>query len=201
MLRDAFAQAEPPSELTAPAQQTLRALLDAGHEVFVRRGYHRTRVDDIVELAGVSHGAFYRYFDNKDQLARILTARAMRTVGQVFTEIPPMEELASPTGRANLRRWLRRYHETQTDEAAMLQVWVDASLQDAELRANSAPAIDWGRRHLAGFLRPRGFGDIDTEALVMVAVLNAAGRQPTAATPVDAAMHLIEQGLLGSGTR
>jgi AcrR family transcriptional regulator len=165
----------------------------------VRRGYHRTRVDDIVELAGVSHGAFYRYFDNKDQLARILTARAMRTVGVVFTAIPSFDELQGANGRTSLRRWLRRYIATQSDEAAMLQVWVDASLQDAALRANSAPAIDWGRRHLATFLRPRGFGDIDTEALVMVAVLNAYGSTSTSAAPVDATMHLIEQGLLGVG--
>ena len=44
--------------------------------MFVDRGYHNTRVDDLVTAAGVSHGAFYRYFPNKDELARILTARA-----------------------------------------------------------------------------------------------------------------------------
>ena len=54
------------------------ALLTSGRDVFVERGYHSTRVDDLVAAAGVSHGAFYRYFRNKDQLARVLTARAAR---------------------------------------------------------------------------------------------------------------------------
>ncbi len=58
----------------------LAALLEAAHMVFLTRGYHGTRVDDIVEAAGVSHGAFYRYFKNKDELAHLLAAQAMRTV-------------------------------------------------------------------------------------------------------------------------
>ena len=62
--------------------------MDAGRKVFVERGYHRTRVSDVVEAAGVSRGAFYRYFENKDQLARTLATRAMQTVSLVLAEIP-----------------------------------------------------------------------------------------------------------------
>jgi AcrR family transcriptional regulator len=196
VLRDAFARAAPTADLTAAGQQTLAALLDAGREVFVRRGYHRTRVDDIVELAGVSHGAFYRYFENKDQLARILTAQAMRTVSLVLADIPTAAVLDGDAGRPALRRWLRRYHATQDNETAMLQVQVDAALQDTTLRAISAPALDWGRRKLVRFLEPRDFGDVDTEALVMVALVTAFGMTPQS-TAVDAAAHVIEQGLLG----
>jgi AcrR family transcriptional regulator len=195
--REIFARADSPGELTAAGQQTLTALCDAGREVFVRRGYHRTRVDDIVEVAGVSHGAFYRYFDNKDQLARTLAVRAMRTVALVLADIPTYDALAADGGRPLLRRWLRRYGATQTDEASILQVWVDASLQDATLRINSAPALDWGRRSLVPVLDPRGFGDVGTDALVMVALLSAFGAMPRPA-PVDAVAHIIEHGLLGT---
>ena len=195
--RAAFAGA-PGHDLTPAGQQTLTALLDAGREVFVRRGFHRTRVDDIVEHAGVSHGAFYRYFDNKDELARILTTQAMRTVALVLADIPTFAEIEGDAGRPTLRRWLRRYDATQKGEAAMLQVSVDASLQDATLRASSAPALDWGRRRLARFLEPRGFGDVDTDALVMVALVTsfATTQRPAA---LDATAHVIEQALLGLG--
>lgn len=199
-VREAFARAGAPSDLTAAGQQTLTALLDAGRDVFVQRGYHRTRVDDIVEQAGVSHGAFYRYFDNKDQLARILTTRAMRTIALVLEDVPAYADLDDDGGRALLRRWLRRYDATQTDEARILRVWVDAALQDAALRANSAPALDWGRRAMATFLAPRDFGDVDTEALVMVALLSAFGTTPRHGSPVEAAAHIVEHALLGTAT-
>ena len=197
VLREAFGRSEPTAELTAAGQQTLASLLDAGREVFVRRGYHRTRVDDIVEQAGVSHGAFYRYFENKDQLARILTARAMQTVALVLADVPTYAELDGSSGRTLLRRWLRRYGATQTDEAAMLRVWVEAALADATLRSGSAPALDWGRRNLVDFLEPREFGDIDMEALVMVALLSAFGSAQLPPSSVDATAHVIERGLLG----
>ena len=195
-IRDAFAQSGSP-ELTPAGRRTWNALLDAGRKVFVERGYHRTRIDDVVEAAGVSRGAFYRYFDDKDRLARILATRAMQTVSKVLAEIPARAEIDGASGRTVLRRWLRRYDQTQLDEAAMFRVWVDAALQDATLRANSAPALDWGRRTMAAFLAPRGFGDVDAEGLVLVALLSAFGAMERTAAEVDAAAHVVEQGMLG----
>ena len=58
-----------------------------------------------------------------------------------------------PEARAALRGWLRRYNTAQVGEAAMIRVWVDATLPDATLRADSAAAFDWGWRRLARFLR------------------------------------------------
>ena len=80
IMRRSFSR-EPASELTVAGQRTQARLLDAGREVFARRGYFPSRVDDIVREAGVSHGAFYRYFDNKEHLARVLTAGAMQHRG------------------------------------------------------------------------------------------------------------------------
>ena len=109
---------------------------------FRERRRDATRVDDLAEAAGVSHGVFYRYFNNKDQLAVVLTVRAMRAVGRCLVGDSRSDH--STTARA-LRRWLRRYNTAQTGEAAMIRVWVDAAEEDARLRALSAPALDWGR--------------------------------------------------------
>ena len=195
LVRAAFDQIEPDADLTPAGRDTRDALLEAGRDAFVRLGFHRARVDDLVKAAGVSHGGFYRYFENKDQLARILTAQAMQTVAQVLGDIPTVDG-DLPT-RATLRRWLRRYNRTQANEAAMLRVWVDATVQDATLRATSAPALDWGRRNMASFLRPRGFGDVDTEAIVLVAVLSAFGAAVQPGAGLDAATHVVERGFLG----
>src|SRR6476660_6495819 len=60
-------------DLRARGQQTRRRLLDAGVDVFATRGYHTARVDDIVKVAKTSHGTFYLYFSNKEDLFRALT--------------------------------------------------------------------------------------------------------------------------------
>jgi AcrR family transcriptional regulator len=182
---------------SAGRKRTLAALLKTGGAVFLQRGYHGTRVDDLVAAAGVSHGAFYRYFKNKDELARILVLQAMQSVATVFSAIPDASTIDGPSGRATLRRWLRRYNETHVNEAAMIRVWLDAALQDANLRAHSAPEFDWGRRRMVHFLEPRGFGDIDTEALVLVTLLGAFGARQRSASTIDAAALIVERGLLG----
>lgn len=51
-----------------PEMQTRNRLLDAALNVFSKKGYHDTRLDEIVEEAGTSKGAVYLYFPNKEQL-------------------------------------------------------------------------------------------------------------------------------------
>ena len=175
----------------------LRALMENGRAVFVRRGYHATRVDDLADAAGVSHGVFYRYFDNKDQLAIVLTVRAMRAVADAFVDMPDL----TTEDPGDLRRWLRRYNAAQSGEAAMIRVWVDAALEDARLRSVSASSLDWGRRRMVRVLAERGCGDVDVEAVVMVALLGAFGAQPPATSTIDAAVQIIGRGLVGQPRR
>jgi AcrR family transcriptional regulator len=187
-------------DLTPAGRRTLEALLQAGRDVFVQRGYHRTRVDDIVEAAGVSHGAFYRYFKNKDDLVHIVAVRAMRELSAAVAEIPSPPQVDGVDNRNGpLRQWLRRYNAAHAPETALMQVWVDAGRQDARLRQDSAAVLDWGRRRMAHYLRPREFGDIDTEAVVMLSLLTAFGSRTRSPASIDATAYIIERGLLGAG--
>ncbi len=180
--------------------RALEALITSGRDVFVERGYHNTRIDDLVRAAGVSRGAFYRYFRSKDELARLLTARAVRSVRSAMLEMPERAAIEAPDGPNVLRRWLRRYHSAHTSEAAMLRVWVDAAHQDPALRAESAPLLDWGRRRMARQLRPREFGDVEMEAVGMVALCGVFGARPRSTAGIDAAALIIERGLLAART-
>jgi AcrR family transcriptional regulator len=195
--REALQRDPGPPDLNAAGRRTLQALMEAGRDAFVARGYHRTRVDDIVEATGLSHGAFYRYFESKDQFAHLLAVRAIQRVATSLEEVPAAPTLDGPQGRAALRRWLRRYNARQADEAAMVRVWADAAQQDPALRSDSAAALDWGRRRMARFLQPRDFGDVDVEAVVMIGLLGAFGARERDTSLVDAAAHIVERGLLG----
>jgi AcrR family transcriptional regulator len=189
------------AELSRAGARTLANLLKAGHDVLVTRGYHGTRVDDIVAAAGVSHGAFYRYFQNKDHLIRLLALRATQTVVDAFTQIPDIAGAPGAASSTALRQWLRRYNAAYASETAMIRVWVDATAHDPQLSAESAAAVDWGRRRLVRFLRGRGFDDVDTEAVVGVALVDGFGARRREAAIVDATAHVIERGLLGFGGR
>ncbi len=53
-------------------QFTREAIIEAGEELFSRRGYHNTQVMDIVKAVGISAGTFYNYFhDKRDLFAQI----------------------------------------------------------------------------------------------------------------------------------
>jgi AcrR family transcriptional regulator len=195
-LRALLAKADITEEHSLEEKPALASLLTAGHAVLVRRGYHASRIDEIVATAGVSRGAFYRYFDNRDALAEVLAARALRALSGVFVDIPLGPRPDGTTDRAALRRWLRRYNTIHGNEVAMTRVWVDAALQEPSLEEDSAAALDFGRRAVLPFLAGRGFGDPSVDAMVMVGLVDAFGGRPRSAADIDAAVHVIDQGIL-----
>jgi len=137
----------------------------------------------------VSHGAFYRYFENKDELVQVIAMRALRAVSTALAEIPDVRD------RVALRRWLRRYNAVHAEKAAMIRVWAEAV--DDPMRSDRAAAFDWGRRQMARVLRGRAFGDDDVEAVALLAVIEAFGSQPRGSAEVDAAIHVVQRGFLG----
>lgn len=50
------------------AKDTRERILDAALSVFSRKGYHETRLDEIVDVSGTSKGSIYFHFPNKQQL-------------------------------------------------------------------------------------------------------------------------------------
>ncbi len=75
----------------APIDTTTRErLLEAAMDVFARRGYHGTTVDDIVAASQSSKGAFYHYFPSKQgiflelltRLAEMVEAGVEGAIGQ-----------------------------------------------------------------------------------------------------------------------
>lgn len=55
-------------------------ILSAAAVRFARDGFHRTSIQDVIDEAGLSPGAVYRYFRSKDQIILAISADAMATV-------------------------------------------------------------------------------------------------------------------------
>jgi AcrR family transcriptional regulator len=61
---------------------TRERLLTAARALFVNRGYHLTRPQDIARLAGVGHGTFYLYFPDKQACFLAFVAAARQELEQ-----------------------------------------------------------------------------------------------------------------------
>ena len=92
------------------AQATRARLLQAARETFGELGFVATRVDDIVERAGLSHGTFYRYFSDKKAILLDLTEDVARTLYGTAVA-PPVEVSGGLRGvvRERLAAFLRAY--------------------------------------------------------------------------------------------
>jgi AcrR family transcriptional regulator len=90
-------------------------LLGAAREVFERDGFLNARISDIASAAGLSQGAFYHYFESKEQVFREVAEEQERRLTEPEPE-PGSRTALSPReviGRAN-RRYLERYrHDAQ----------------------------------------------------------------------------------------
>ncbi len=49
-------------------EKARRNIIETSAQVFLEKGYHKTKMDDIAERLGVSKGAIYQYFRSKEQL-------------------------------------------------------------------------------------------------------------------------------------
>ena len=85
-------------DLQRRGRETVSRLLTAGQQAVIERGHDEARVDDIVELAGLSHGTFYLYFRDREDLLHSLirmTARDLAPLGEGLAGAPTTERLAA----------------------------------------------------------------------------------------------------------
>jgi AcrR family transcriptional regulator len=117
-------------ELRARGQRTVRKLLDAGIEVFGSKGYHAARVDDIVKAAKTSHGTFYLYFANKEDLFRALVSDVSDDMNALVDSIGDLTPDAA--GLAMLRGWLERFADLHRQFGPVIRAWTEAEIDTGE---------------------------------------------------------------------
>jgi AcrR family transcriptional regulator len=109
----------------AQGARTRSRLLDAARTAFAERGYPATRVDDITQTAGTSHGAFYLYFANKQD---IMEALADETSAEMFTLADHLEGIRpGEQGYQHLRRWIEEFVDIYGRNSAVVAAWIQAA--------------------------------------------------------------------------
>jgi AcrR family transcriptional regulator len=82
---DRLAEAgDTPSLRAAHARDTRRALLDTARQVFADHGFQATRTEEIVQRAGLTRGALYHHFRDKEDLFRAVHEEIVGEVTQLL---------------------------------------------------------------------------------------------------------------------
>ncbi len=118
-------------ELGAQGRQTVRRLLEAGLAEFDERGFQAVRVDDVVRRAKTSHGTFYLYFANKEDLFKTLLRDALHDMAIITGEFPVVTR--NEAGRTALRDWIRRFCDTYAAHATVIRILSQAELVGEEV--------------------------------------------------------------------
>ena len=99
------------------------------------------------------------------------------------------------TWTRSLTRWLDAYAASYSEEASFVTTWVDKVARRKRLASSPAFGLDDIHASITRFLAPRGFGDVEGEAVVLLVLLDALTTSSPAPT-VDTIAWTIEHGLL-----
>ena len=134
-------------------------------------------MDDIVRRARTSHGTFYLYFANKEDLFKALLRDALHDMAVITDAFPVVTRNAA--GRAALRQWVHTFCETYTAHSAVIrslsqaetvgeEVWGDG----LQLLFRLAEAITQGMTAVSreGPAGPAGDGPVPAEHAELTAL-------------------------------
>lgn len=167
---DVSTAAPPASGRGARTASRLRA---AALAAFSELGWNATRVEDIVQRAGVSHGTFYTYYDNKAAVLDDLVRASQRDFAALA---------AAPWEADDVRRAIERviggFLDLYARDAVVMRTWLEAARdeQDFSRLFLSARALFVRRvaEHVAAAVAVSGRQDVpaaETVASSLVAMV------------------------------
>ena len=153
---------------------TRTRILDAAERLMERNGFAATSVEQILEGAATSKGAFFHHFDSKRALARALVERYVDADLVMLRQgLNAVVDVEDPVARvigflAHYERWA---DELVSADSACLYIAVLTErdlLDEATSGAVQRAVLTW-RQEFVALLRPalaaRGVSDVDPEGL------------------------------------
>lgn len=176
-----------------PDPKVLRrtALLRAARDVFVTRGYHAAKVDDIVAAANVAKGTFYLYFEDKRSVFSELVAQVTAQLVEAIVRVDVGGDI-----EAQVRRNIQGVMGVLAADPALTRILLSfAPGLDAEFEAQLRTFYDGLKRLLVESLQEGqalgivGAGDVRVYAAFTIGGLKeifldlVQGEQPVEALP------------------
>ena len=116
------------------AEQTTQFILDTVSPIFNKKGYSATSMNDITEATGLTKGAIYGNFKNKEDLALAAFNHNIRFIIDKITVI--LTEIDSPLAKLHaLTNFYRNYYKNNINFGGcpILNVGIDANNTNPQL--------------------------------------------------------------------
>ncbi len=113
---------------------TRARIVEAAKKVFEEDGFLDARISDIAETAGLSHGAFYHYFDSKEEVFREVAAEVDERLSAPLESVILDESSGFPAER-RIREALSRHLTSYRAEARIIGVIEQVSRYDEQVGA------------------------------------------------------------------
>lgn len=141
-------------------------ILDAALRVFSDKGYHQTRIADIIEEASIARGTFYLYFDSKSAIFHELLEDVLTRIDESVSGVD-LEPGARPVREQLLSTVRRLFAVFRSDRALAKLILREAVGLDEEVDAMLdgfyGRLHDWLRESLANGQRIGLIRQIDTD--------------------------------------
>jgi AcrR family transcriptional regulator len=198
-LRSSVPDLSPPAgrALTPQGERMRARIVEAAVEVFPKLGYHETRVDDIAAAAGASHGSFYRYFEGKDDLFRVLATEAAEQLIECIDGFPAGDDAAA------LHDWLHTWFGLYAEHGGIIALWRETQFPDPALEALTRRVADVALARLLDALGERAVGDPLVDAMAFLGLVETVPHHVrgfgyfSESEAVDALVAIIRRGFLG----
>ena len=131
------------------AEQTAKYIVETVAPLFNQKGYAATSMSDITQATGLTKGAIYGNFENKETLA---IAAFKKNANDLLKKVGAHQELSSdPLEKLYLiTDFYRNYYQVskQMGGCPILNIGVDAAHQDTELLAQVQRLVNKTQEHI-----------------------------------------------------
>ena len=102
-------------------KQTEQKLIKSGKEEFLKKGYAKANLRDICKNAGVTTGAFYFSFENKEALLSAILAPVITDYEKICSTFARREEENPNTADDNERQMMEYLSEHRTEAIILME--------------------------------------------------------------------------------
>jgi AcrR family transcriptional regulator len=156
-----------PRRTVAEAAQTREDVLAAARQLFADRGYHHVSVPEIAKAAGVTHGALYHHFANKQDLFRAVFDQVEHELNDAvlvaaFAETTTWDAFVAGTRLVLEVQTQHAYQQIALTDAPSVFGWQEWHTIDASIGANTL-RIGLDALQQEGFL-----AEVDLDAFTVI---------------------------------
>jgi AcrR family transcriptional regulator len=148
-------------------RDTKERVLSAALEVFAERGYHAATVEEIAERAGMTKGAVYYWFRDKEDLASDLQREVWMTIAAEAQRVLDPDASAIDNLKLAFRGYLLSLDDSAQARFFLRDCWAVASL-DAANREQLEMGVGLVQQLVEDGIRRGDVADVDAETFTRV---------------------------------